>query len=57
VVVNVYVGTENEYSVEVELLGVTSATLAAGVEDAWLVAVEGGREVSMRLGPMLWRSR
>lgn len=56
-VVNVYVGTENEYSVEVELLGVTSATLAAGVEDAWLVAVEGGREVSMRLGPMLWRSR
>lgn len=56
VVITVYRGTENEFTVRVEVEHVTSASLEGYDESAWVVAVVGEHEIPMALGRLLWRS-
>lgn len=55
VAITVYVGTENEYVVHVEVPGVTYASWDAGDEDAWLVVeVRNEAERRMPLAELIW---
>ena len=55
VAITVYVGTENEFVVHVEVPGVTWATWDAGEEQAWLVVEVGEDLRRVDLAPLLFK--